>query len=103
MEAMQTASPIENDTFWQRHYDLQKSSGLSRREYCRQHDLSYGRFGYWASKCDYAPVDKLISVKLRTEVNATSQAILCTLDLKGGHSLKIHDSNILPIILDRLG
>lgn len=32
---------------WQAHKKAQKQSGLSRAEYCRQHQLSYHAMTYW--------------------------------------------------------
>jgi len=40
----------EGEEFWKRHSELQKSSGLSRIEYCREHKLNYHRFGYWLKR-----------------------------------------------------
>ena len=33
--------------YWQAHIKAQKQSGLSRAEYCRQHQLSYHAATYW--------------------------------------------------------
>ena len=41
---------IEDEAFWQNHARLQKISGLSRKSYCKQHNLNYDRFGYWVVK-----------------------------------------------------
>lgn len=35
---------------WQAHITAQKQSGLSRAEYCRQHQLSYHAANYWNRK-----------------------------------------------------
>jgi len=35
---------------WQAHITAQKKSGLSRAEYCRQHQLSYHAATYWNRK-----------------------------------------------------
>lgn len=94
------SKPTENDAFWRQHHESQKASGLSRKTYSLQHDLNYDRFGYWLSKQSHHS-DKLISVNLKTEISAVSQNTLCTLDLKNGHRLQIHDTRVLTIILDR--
>jgi len=39
---------------WQRHVKAQSQSGLSRVEYCRQHDLSYHALTYWQRKLEKA-------------------------------------------------
>jgi len=95
------SSPIENDAFWQKHHDLLKSGELSRKIYCRQHGLNYDRFGYWIKK-QKSPVDeKLIAIKVKSTTATTALSALCTLELKNGCSLKIHDVQALSIILDR--
>lgn len=35
---------------WQAHVNTLNKSGLSRAEYCRQHDLSYYAMTYWQKK-----------------------------------------------------
>ena len=39
-----------NQRYWQAHTTTQKQSGLSRAEYCRQHQLSYHAATYWNRK-----------------------------------------------------
>ena len=92
---------VETETFWKRHYELQKASDLSRVEYCKQHDLNYDRFGYWISKWNRNQGNKLVSVKLRSTSESVEQPILCTLDLKSGNRLKIHDTKALSIVLEK--
>jgi hypothetical protein len=36
--------------FWQAHVQALGGSGLSRREYCRRHHLSYHALTYWVRK-----------------------------------------------------
>ena len=50
---MNIASPAETRTgvrFWQAHVRALGGSGLSRREYCRRHHLSYHALTYWVRK-----------------------------------------------------
>jgi hypothetical protein len=42
--------------FWQPHVEALAQSGLSRREYCRQHNLSYHAVTYWLRKLPQAVV-----------------------------------------------
>ena len=44
---------------WRVHLDAQSNSGLSRAEYCRQHDLSYHAFGYWRRKLHW-PLERTL-------------------------------------------
>lgn len=96
------SKPIENEAFWKNHHALQKSSGLTRVEYCRKHDLNYDRFGYWISRWNRFKVEKnnLVSVKLKSS-EPTPKSLLCTLELKNGCSIKIHDAYAFSVILDK--
>jgi hypothetical protein len=104
MEAISTPAPIENETFWRHHIQMLKTSTLTRANYCRQNGLNYYRFGYWLKKhfLNQNQSTQLIAVKLKTPSEPAMQSILCTLDLNGGHSLKIHDVKALSIILDKM-
>ena len=42
---------------WQAHLTAQEQSGLSRAEYCRQHQLSYDASTYWNQKL-FKPINK---------------------------------------------
>ena len=104
MELAITAAPVEDEAFWRRHIELQKKSGLTRASYSRQNGLNYDRFGYWLSKCNrsHQKQTKLISIKLENATEPTTRVVLCTLDLRGGRSLKVYDTQALSIILDKL-
>jgi len=39
---------------WQVHVQALERSGMSRAEYCRQHDLSYHALTYWQRKLHHA-------------------------------------------------
>ncbi|MFC1524730.1 IS66 family insertion sequence element accessory protein TnpB [Thermodesulfobacteriota bacterium] len=41
-----------NSKIWLAHLKAWQKSGLSRAEYCRQHDLSYHALNYWKKKTD---------------------------------------------------
>jgi hypothetical protein len=106
MEATSATAPIENEEFWRHHNQMQKTSGLTRADYCRKNGLNYDRFGYWVTKRlrKSTQETKLVSVKVKPANESASalQSILCTLNLSSGHSLKIHDTNALSIILDKM-
>jgi hypothetical protein len=93
------ANPVEDESFWLNHYESQKLSGHSRADYCRHHKLNYDRFGYWIHKWKHQ--NTLIPVKLKLADEVMPQQILCTLNLKNGHCLKIYDAKALGIILER--
>lgn len=92
----------EGETFWKRHLELQKLSGLSRVQYCREHTLNYHRFGYWLSKWSRETSSPLITVKLKPERSFEHEVTLCTLNLSNGRTLCIHDKQALIFILEKL-
>ena len=104
METISNTAPIENEKFWLHHVQMCKESGLLRSEYCRQNGLNYHRFGYWIKKKSRSQTQahELIAVKIKQPDRAIKQPILCTLSLKGGHLLSIHDVSVLSEILDRI-
>ena len=43
-----SAEPIKHDRhFWEQHVTQFKDSGLSKAQYCREHQLTYHQFIYW--------------------------------------------------------
>lgn len=44
------ADQLRRVRHWQTHISAQKESGLSRAEYCNQHNLSYHAATYWSRK-----------------------------------------------------
>jgi len=62
---------------WQAHMAAQKQSGLSRAEYCRQHQLSYHTATYWSKKLSKPSTQKttLVPVKLASslQINAVPE------------------------------
>lgn len=93
-------SPTDLEKFWQEHIKLKEESGLSRASYCRKHDLICSRFAYWERKLSQFITAKLLPIKLES---TTVKTTLCTLVLKNGNELKIHDLTILPNLLIILG
>lgn len=89
------------EAFWRQHHKAQKTGKLSRKEYCKVHNLNYGRFGYWVGKWNSLEVANLLPIKLIEESRTTASKILGTLDLKNGCSLKIHDMEVIASILER--
>jgi hypothetical protein len=56
----------EKPAYWQQHFNDWKQSGLSQREYCRQHQLAVSSFGYWRKrlKNHNRPCSKLVPVSI---------------------------------------
>jgi hypothetical protein len=40
----------ERGRFWWKHLQQWRQSGLSQAQYCRQHQLSLGTFGWWKGR-----------------------------------------------------
>jgi len=65
---------------WQAHITAQKQSGLSRAEYCRQHQLSYHAATYWnrrlskptSQETTLVPVTFASSIKINSAPTARS-------------------------------
>jgi transposase len=65
---------------WQAHITAQKESGLSRAEYCRQHQLSYHAATYWHRRLSkptsqdttLVPVTFASSIKINSAPTARS-------------------------------
>jgi hypothetical protein len=96
----------EKKQFWKEHAALQIESGLSRKAYCYKHQLNYDQFYYWLRKEKHT-APRLLPVKLQqtTEqpsVSPVTDRVLCTIKLRDGSILKIHDKSILPLILSTL-
>lgn len=96
-------SAIAKEHIWTEHVTHQKESGLSRVEYCRKHQLNYHQFGYWERKyrIEVAP-SKLVPIHLNKPTYIAPETV-CTLALKNGHELKIHDKSLLPMVLSLWG
>src|SRR3990167_3813799 len=98
------STPIkEDEAFWKRHVSLQKASGLTRMQYSRVHHINYHRFGYWVKKfSDPSPSPLLVPVQLKSHIEASTLPTLCTLYLRNGMCLNIHDKAVISTLLERM-
>ena len=66
-------SATDKSDYWQQHFKDWQQSGLSQRDYCKQHNLTFSSFGYWRSrlKANSTADSKLIpvSVSRPTSIN----------------------------------
>lgn len=103
MNTIPQSQPIDNEQFWHEQIKLKEASGLSRAAYCRQHDLICSRFAYWEKKLmtQTQATPQLLAVKLHSSAQTITQQVktLCSLVFKNGHELKIHDQDVLPLLL----
>jgi hypothetical protein len=96
------------EQFWREHAAKQKESGVSKSAYCRKHQLNYDRFYYWLRKEKPATgSQQLVPVRINPTAEPSvpksiTTPVLCTLVLRNGDVLQIHDKSILPLILSRL-
>lgn len=91
--------------FWQTHIRACEDSGLSHREYCRQHSLALSTFGYWRRKIKQSTTDKPRFYPLTTPTLTSSSAdkdagIAFYLDEKR-FRIEI-DENFSPALLKKL-
>ena len=98
-----TKNSAMQDQLFKEHAAKQKDSGLSRLAYCRKHQLNYDHFNYWYRK-EKKAVRQLVPIKLSqpaepSSFSNTATPVLCTLTLRNGSVLQIHDKGILPLIL----
>ena len=79
----------QHTTDWQHHVDAFNQSGLSKDQYCRDHDIIYHLFMYWSAKlCGAVPdtaapqkasIGKLVPATLATR--NTQPFLQCSLQI----------------------
>ena len=105
---------IMNEAFWKKHYEIYKTSGLSKAAYSHQNNLIRPRFIYWSRKFEINPIAKtkpsqpsdFAKIELKEEqIQFTPIGIqpLCTLELGNAKRLMIHDMGVIKILLNSLG
>jgi hypothetical protein len=96
-----------DEQYWKEHHAKQKESGLPATVYCRQRQLNYDRFYYWVRK-EKQVAPRLIPIELKSIVAdnvstiSTEPPVLCTLTLRNGNVLSIHDKGAIPLVLSVL-
>lgn len=100
--------PKETEEYWGQHRSGLLASSLSRRVYCKVHDINYYRFTYWLKKLslreETAQSEKnslLLPVHLTQIKPDALSTSLCTLNLKNGHHLVIHHERALSLLLEQ--
>lgn len=103
--AKEAVPAIENEAYWRKHYELHKTSGLSRVQYAKENHVHKDRFAYWSSKFSRAN-RPLVAIKVKENLLTTPVINghgLCQLQLRNGCHLIIHDLSVLSLLLDRMG
>jgi len=88
---------IEDKSYWLKHIERYKASGLNKSKYCARHNITYHNFLYWLSKLTNQPLQSqptckisnnkktFIKVKLDSDTKANktdcSAKPLCILEL----------------------
>ena len=93
-----------DEQYWKEHLGKQKKSGLPVSVYCREHELNYDRFYYWVRK-EKRVTPRLIPIEIQSVAAEKFSSVpmeapvLCTLPLRSGSVLAIHDQGIIPLVL----
>lgn len=94
-EELSTNRPAINSKIWLAHLKACQNSGLTRAEYCRQHNLSYHALNYWKKKTDrqqkaafnFVPVPAIRIAQVATHNHTATLKV----DLGGSLKIEIHD------------
>jgi len=89
---MQSTTKVSSDQLtadWQHHVDACNQGGLSKAQYCRDHDLTYHLFIYWSTKLSGTVPDTAASAKA-----ATGKLVPATLAAHNAHPLLPHGLQI---------
>lgn len=105
----------EDENYWRHHLSVFSCSGQTKKLYCKENGVAYDRFFYWIRKLSTSTIQKslnqknpaekmprLLPVQLNQKPHETQSAALCTLTLKNGYTLHIHDQQSLSFIIDKL-
>lgn len=103
----------EDENFWRHHIAACSASGITKISYCKKNNVDYHRFRNWTKKLSAKnlhlskPADlsskpsELIPVELKLTTKQNNSAILCTINLKSGHVLQLHDQQAWLMLLER--
>ena len=94
--------PHEDEAYWTEIYSRFKSSGESRKAYCKTHGINYDRFGYWL-RCQLQrkPTD-LIAVKVARLPSCDTRAVIASVRWSASQELVFHDIDSLCAVMKRL-
>ena len=103
-EGTPTIPPTTNSKIWQAHLRALQKSGLTRAEYCRQHNLSYHALTYWKKKADLQKKAathfvSVPAVRIKQGVNNHTAAL--KIDLDARLKIEVYDG-FTPATLSRI-
>lgn len=84
-------SSATKEKIWKAHIKACSRSGLSRKEYCRRHSLSYHAFYYWKKKLfpQADPGPDLVAVPLRKSSPVRESNMASSLKVEVGDRFKV--------------
>lgn len=100
----------EDQVYWEHHLSSFGTSGLTRKTYCKEHNVNYDRFGYWKKVLLGQPettnklipkISKLVPVAIKT-AKVSNEKGLCSVRFSNGCLLEVHDESVLPLLLSRM-
>lgn len=102
----------EDESYWQEHLTAFMASDLTRTSYCKEFGINYHRFGYWKNRLLDKSItsseritkpSKLVPITLKAENGVSDKSkSLCSLHLKNGSVLQIHDERALSLLLAKV-
>ena len=92
--------PHEDEAYWTEIYSRFKSSGESRKAYCKTHGINYDRFGYWLSR-QKKPTN-LIAVKVSSPSPRDTRVAIASVRWSASQELVFHDIDSLCAVMKRL-
>ncbi len=97
---------IQRRKYWKEHYTAFIKTGLTQREYCRQHDLGYWTFNSWKRKLEKPEEStSLQEIPLKISENKPDQAQI-KIFLSGNIQLSVPDnfsSETLKRVINTIG
>lgn len=94
--------PHEDEAYWSEIYSRFKSSGESRKAYCKTHAINYDRFGYWLRRPLQRKPTKLIAVKVSPVVSCDTRVVIASVRWSANQELVFHDVDSLCAVMKRL-
>lgn len=104
---------IESTSYWAKHVKTYKHSNYpNKRSYCLDKDLNYNKFLYWYRKLimklenknkptqesPFIPM-QVTKTHVRKQI---AEELLCILEFKQGHKLKIYTESIMAKLISLL-
>jgi hypothetical protein len=90
-ETNQKRTRQQNRQYWQTHDEACRRSGVTREEYCRQHQLSLKTFAYWRHrlKTQAGPV-KLVQLPSAMQQSSALRLVVngCGIEVSEGFSAR---------------